>query len=81
MQMVLVEPFAFGDGRVAVDDGGAASVFGGPVVAADGEAEFIGFAGGFAVQGELADFAGASAFAWTLSCPRERRRACHRRGT
>jgi len=53
-----VKPFGFGDWCVAVDDHGLAAVFGGPVVA-HGEAEFIGFAGGFAVEGEFADGAGA----------------------
>ena len=49
-----------GDGGVAVDDCGGAAVFGGPVVA-DGQAEFVGFAGGVAVEGELAHAAGGAA--------------------
>jgi hypothetical protein len=60
MQIVRLSHSGCGHGGVAVDDDGAAAVLAGPVVA-DGEAVLVGLAGGLAVQGELADGAGAAA--------------------
>jgi hypothetical protein len=51
-----IEPFGFGNGSVTVDDHRGTAIVSRPVVA-DGEAEFVDFAGGFAEESEVADFA------------------------
>ena len=60
-----VEPLGFGNGSVAVYDDGLAAIIAGPVVA-DGQAEIVNFAGGFAEEGKVANRRGAAALHFLL---------------
>ncbi len=60
MLMVRLSHSGSGIGRVAVDDHGRAAIVGGPVVA-DGQAELVDFAGGFAEERKVPHLARTAA--------------------